>query len=239
MSESELKQLSLFQPCSSAFLEKLDAHKQIQNFKRGKVIFIQGDEAERFYLIRKGWVKLFRETRDGAQAIIDVVPAGRLFGEKAVLENDHHSCTAEVVEDAEIVSYSLADLKKELETDSDLTKSMLQEMARQCHRQEKELEHRSIQNAAQRIGCLLLRLSDQTAEGPVSIKLPYDKTLIAAQLGMQPETFSRALGKLREQLGLEIQGANIQIDDLQKLVSFSCSACSFDFPCKDLQEAAE
>ena len=111
---------------------------------------------------------------------------------------------------------------------------MLSAMARYRRRQDQELEHRTIQNAPQRIGCFLLRLTRQDAEGPVTIHLPYDKTLVASRLGMQPETFSRALAKLRDATGITVRGATIEMDSLDRLVRYSCAACSSEFPCQDL-----
>ena len=111
---------------------------------------------------------------------------------------------------------------------------MMSAMARYRRQQDRELEHRTIQNAPQRIGCFLLRLADQSKTGPVTIHLPYDKTLVASRLGMQPETFSRALSKLKSQTGITIKGATIEMDSLNQLVEFSCAACSSEFPCKDL-----
>ena len=237
MNDNNVQQIALFKGCADAFFETLEAHAQNQNHEKGKVLFIHGDQAERFYFIKSGWVKLFRETLDGTQAVIDILNAGHLFGETAIFENGLYPYSAEVVERAEIVSLSLSDLKAEIENNNKLALSMLSSMARYRRQQDKEIEHRSIQNASQRIGCFLLRLTDQNEKGAVTIHLPYDKTLVASRLGMQPETFSRALAKLRDKTGIRVKGATIEMDNLDQLVSYSCSACSSEFPCKDLQAA--
>jgi len=54
---------------------------------------------------------------------------------------------------------------------------------------------------------------------------------------MQPETFSRALSKLEEKTGIRIQGATIEIDNIEQLSTYSCAACSSEFPCKDIAAA--
>ena len=111
-------------------------------------------------------------------------------------------------------------------------------MAKARRHQDRELEHLVIQNAPQRIGCFLLRLTNQNETGPIKILLPYDKSLVAARLGMQPETFSRALMKLKDATGMEINGATILLSDIKQLIQFSCSACSSEFPCKDLKPSS-
>ena len=79
-----------------------------------------------------------------------------------------------------------------------------------------------------------MRLEKEEKDGIVRIHLPYDKTLVAARLGMQPETFSRALSKLKKETGIRVQGAYIEMDSIDPLASYSCIACSSEFPCGDL-----
>lgn len=205
-----------------------------EHHPKGKILFISGDKAKSYFYIRSGWVKTFRETLDGAQAIIDILPTGHIFGETSLFEDDTYPYSAEIVEDADIVRLPLAALKSEIHASNVLALSMLKSMARYRREQDKEVEHRTLQNAPQRIGCFLLRLSNQCgSDGPVHIHLPYDKTLVAARLGMQPETFSRALARLKDAVDLKIKGASIEIESIQQLAEFSCSACTSHFPCKD------
>ncbi len=204
---------------------------------KGKVFFIHGDEATRFYYIKSGWVKLFRETLDGDQAVVDILPQGHIFGETSIFEQDVYPYSAEAVEPCVILSFPLTNLKAEIENNNKLALAMLNAMAKYRRQQDQEIEHRVIQNAPQRIGCFLLRLVQQDSNGVVKIHLPYDKTLLASRLGMQPETFSRALSKLKKQTGIRVTGSTIEMDSINSLVQFSCSACSSEFPCKDLKAA--
>ncbi len=230
-----LQRRPMFQVCAEAFIQNLTSQSRIQTAPKGKLLFLNHDPADQFFIILKGWVKLFRETLDGAQAVVDILPAGHMFGETSVFENDSYSCSAEAIEPLEYITLPLSLLKAEIETNPKFALQMLTSMAHYRKQQEQELEHRTLQNAPQRIGCFLLRLTDQNAEGPVTIHLPYDKTLVASRLGMQPETFSRALAKLRDATGIKISGATVEVDNLEQLSGYSCAACSSEFPCKDLQ----
>ncbi len=232
---TDLKAIKLFAPCENTFFEKLCESATSHTYSKGKVLFIHEEEAERFFYIKSGWVKLFRETLDGAQAVVDILPKENIFGETSLFEKGTYPYSAEVVEPAEIFSLPISHLKKEIEENNKLALSLLRTMARYRRQQDQEIEHRSIQNASQRIGCFLLRLTNQEEKGNVTIHLPYDKTLLASRLGMQPETFSRALSKLRDKTGIRVQGATIEMDSLNQLVEYSCAACSSEFPCKDLK----
>ena len=219
------------------FFRCLKTAPQRKKYNKAQILFLHGDKAERFYYVSSGWVKLFRETLDGTQAVVDILPTGHIFGETSIFENDQYPYSAEIIETSEVIALSLPQLKMEIENNNKLALSMLSSMARYRRQQDKEIEHLSLQNASQRIGCFLLRLANQNEKGAVTINLPYDKTLVASRLGMQPETFSRALSKLRDKTGLNIKGATIQVESLETLKDYSCSACSSEFPCKDLNVA--
>jgi CRP-like cAMP-binding protein len=225
---------ALFKNCDDAFYETLAQAGQVKTYDKSKVLFINGDAAERFFMIKSGWVKLFRETLDGSQAVVDILTTRSIFGETAIFEDDVYPCSAEIVEKSEIISFPLKTLKTEIENNNKLAFDMLTSMARYRRQQDQEIEHRALQNAPQRIGCFLLRMANQNATGSVRVQLPYDKMLVASRLGMQPETFSRALNKLKDKTDMTIQGSTIEIQDIDQLVDFSCSACSSNFPCKDL-----
>lgn len=230
-----LKTIALFESAGQGFVDAITQKSQIIHVDKGQVLFIHEDAAEHFYIIQKGWIKLFRETLDGAQAVVDILRSGHMFGETSIFHEDLYPYSAEAAESGDLISMPLSILKSEIEGNPKLAMSMLSAMARYRKQQDQELEHRTLQNAPQRIGCFLLRLANQNEPGPVTIHLPYDKTLLASRLGMQPETFSRALGKLKEATGISVKGATIEMESLQQLSDYSCSACSSEFPCKDLK----
>lgn len=240
MSEHEkitqiIRKQGFFKSCDDDFVERLARQSYVQISHKNHLLLLHQDPADKFYIILSGWIKLFRETLDGAQAIVDILPSGHMFGETSIFEGDTYPYNAEAVEPTELLVLPLDLLKKEIKDNPNLAMEMLSTMARYRRQQDEELEHRTLQNAPQRIGCFLLRLTNQKATGPIIIHLPYDKTLVASRLGMQPETFSRALNKLKAATGIKVKGATIELKDLDQLAQYSCAACSSSFPCKDLE----
>jgi hypothetical protein len=75
-------------------------------------------------------------------------------------------------------------------------------------------------SAPQRIGCFLLRLCGGDNKKSATFNLPYDKSLIADTLGMKGATFSRALAILRQKIGANVNGVNVEIDSVQKLAEY-------------------
>ncbi|WP_262690374.1 Crp/Fnr family transcriptional regulator [Kordiimonas aestuarii] len=225
---------NLFSKASETLLESFSQAAQVKTLKKGETLFLQDDDADAFYIVLSGWVKLFRETLDGHEAVIDMVTSGHIFAETAILEDGAHSFGASAIDDVRVLRLPNAILKKAITDDNGMALSMLTSLSRHRKRQTREIESLTLQNASQRIGCFLLRLCHQDDIGPIELKLPYDKSLIAARLGMKSETFSRALNKLRDETGITVKGATVIIPTLETMSHFACSACSNEFPCDDM-----
>ena len=230
-----LKATPLFQLCDDDLIDKFATLAQLKVLEKGQVVFLQQEPAKFFYAIRTGRIKLFRETAEGDQTIIDILPKNEVFGETAFFEGEHYPYGAEATENSEVFVLPLSELRNSVKNNPEFAMSMLNTMARHRKHQDMELEHRTIQTAPQRIGCFLLKLAYQKHLGTdsIEVQLPYDKTLIASRLGIKPETFSRALSKLKQETGVKVKGANIKVDSLDKLAQFSCVACSYESPCKN------
>lgn len=227
-----LKSIPLFQGFSDDKLRHFVEYTQEKMERKGTVLFPPDAPNDRFFIVASGWVKLFRETLDGTEAVIDILTAPHCFGEIGLAGTEGMPYGAEVIEDAVLVSLPRFLLAEEVRHNSLFGLAVLQTLTRQKMNRDLEIEHRTVQTAPQRIGCFLLKLCGEQTSGPVTLHLPYDKAVIASRLGMQPETLSRALSRLCGDADIKIKGASVDIRDIRRLVDYTCSACSSSFPCK-------
>lgn len=77
---------AIFPDGPSEFLNALSHKATIKVFKKGEVLFNEGDLGEQLYVIRKGSVKVSRRNQQGADIAQTYVPAGHVIGEMAVIE---------------------------------------------------------------------------------------------------------------------------------------------------------
>lgn len=229
-----LREHSLFSGMPDNMFAEFGHAAQELKRDKGSVLFLQDDSAEWFYFIVSGWVKIFRETIEGDEAVLDVLTAGHIFGEAAIMDGGIHTVGAAVVEHAVLLRLPASLLKGAITKSHDVALGMLASISRQRRQQTQEIENLNMQNAPQRIGCFLLRLCRANETDTANFNLPYDKSLIAARLGMQCETFSRALNKLRKETSISVKGAAVDIPDIEELSGFACSRCSNEYPCSDL-----
>jgi CRP-like cAMP-binding protein len=81
-----------------------------------------------------------------------------------------------------------------------------------------QIEQIKVRSAPQRIAEFIIHLAE-SQEGRVVVELPFEKLLIANRLGMKPESFSRALVRLRSQ-GVRVQRDLVEVADMARLAAF-------------------
>ncbi|MEM7070993.1 MAG: Crp/Fnr family transcriptional regulator [Pseudomonadota bacterium] len=238
--ESEFFKITKLLSCLALFdkvPEKMIMHFAEKSYfktqKKGKILFFHGDEALCFFVMIDGWVKLFRETFDGSEAILDVLDHYGIFGLDSLFNDKKYTYSAEIVEDAKYLVLPTSLLHYYMQKNQQITINILGLLSKNQLSQSREIEHFHVQNAPQKIGCFLLRLCNADHKDWITINLPYDKSLISSRLGMKPETFSRGLFKLKQDTDLEIKGSSITIKNIQKMVDYTCNHCSQIFLCNN------
>jgi CRP-like cAMP-binding protein len=210
-----LASVPLLAGLAPAAMRSLLAEAWVQSFPRNTLLFLQDEPATRFYLIFRGWVKLFRSSEEGAESVIAVFTRGESFAEAATFDGGVYPVSAAIVEDSRLLVVPAEPFLRRLSQDGELALKALASLSRHLRRLVRQVEQLTLRSSTERVAGFLVRLCP-IAEGSAVVHLPLDKALIAGRLGMQPETFSRSLAKLRH-LGVISKGAEVAIADVAQL----------------------
>ena len=200
-------------------------------------VISHGDAAASLWLVLGGWVKLTRQTPDGKESIVGLCTAGDVFGEAALFAHANYPYTAEVVgSGAELASIPASTMRALVAKDPSLSARVMALLSERTAQAQLKLEHMTTMSAAQRLGCFLLRLCHTQAKGAKTLQIPIEKHVLAAYLGMKPETLSRSQQQLKP-LGITVSGHVITITHIEKLRDFVCNSCSESGNC-DVEDAS-
>jgi len=193
------KALPLFAGLTEHEKETLLKGGHIRKCPRGQMLFLHGDPVTHFFIIMGGSMQLFRETAEGQEKTIHLLKTGQTICEGEILDGCHgHRLSAVAVEDATLMEFPVAWLKEAARKHGAFALNMLSLISQQAYMAEVEAEHQATMSATQLVACFLQRLCVLYDFNPREFELPYSKTLIASRLGMELETFSRTLNKLKE-----------------------------------------
>lgn len=203
-------------------------HKK--HYENGSNLFSMGDKAEAIFFIIEGWIKLYRMTREGEEVIINVFAPGETFAEAAVFGPlQRYPVNAQAIADTTILEIPRQLFVDKIKENGELALMMLGSISARQRLLVQQIEQLTAKSAPQRIGTFLLRLCPSDRKSAVTVHLPYDKSLIARRLNIQPETFSRALSQLKPH-GVTMQKREVLIQDIDALAAF-CDVDDRDRPC--------
>ena len=203
---------------SQAVAQSLVGNRTVSVFRKGETLFQQGEAADAFFVVLGGWIKLYRVTPDGNEAVVGVYRRGETFAEAAMFLGGRYPVSAEAVTDARLLRVDGQVLRRRIMEQPELALSMLASASYHLKALVEQIEHIKLLSAPQRLADFLVRLAS-TREGGATIELPYEKALLANRLGMKPESLSRALAKLRP-LGVSVDREHVSIVDVAVLARF-------------------
>ncbi len=213
-----IRRAPLLMDLPGGVLKNLLEESHVVEFSRNKLLFLRGEPADHIYLLLDGWVKVYRDTPEGEQTVIGILKPGETVAEAAIFLGRDYPASAEVVSDARLLELPSETLLSLLRNDGELGIRMLGTLSQRLRGLVLHIEQIQARSTPQRLGEFLLSLCNEQ-EGAIILDLPYDKSLVAARLGMKPESLSRALAKLRS-YGVSTNGHQIELSDIGMLKSF-------------------
>ncbi len=126
-----LGKVPLFAGLAPTDLRKLLLSSSIRDYPNQTTLFAEGEDAQRFFILLDGWVKLSRLCEDGKEVVISVVSPGESFAEAAIFDSNIYPVNAMTISDARLLVISAQSMMYELRENMDLTFNMLASMSRQ------------------------------------------------------------------------------------------------------------
>jgi len=209
------------------FLDKA----RFAEYPKKSFLFQRGDSADLMYIIIDGWVKLYQTNREGEETVQAILTRGDSFGEETSLENGDYLYNAQVAGNTtKCLIIPSAIIRERIKKDPNIAIKILTALTHHLAQTSLMYDHFTKLTAAQRLAAFILKLS-MSLGYTKTMKLPYNKLLVASRLCMQPETFSRAIKRLEEDTGTSINKREITISDIETLQNYCEVYCCQDKEC--------
>jgi CRP-like cAMP-binding protein len=169
----------------------------------GEYLFRQGDAASAIYEIQRGRLRMIRYTSDSRPVIVHTARQGQLFAEAALFADTYH-CDAVATADTRVRIYAKKPLLAALRSEPELALHLTSVLAREVRALRERLEVRNVRSARERIIQHLALMADAGAlrlDGPLKD--------LAAEIGLTPEAYYRALAALEKEGAIARTGDRI------------------------------
>jgi len=206
-----LASVSFLAEASPEGIMRLAEASEIKGLARGETLFVEGEVAERFFVVAEGWVKVFKGNPEGdRQLVLHLEGPGSPIAEVAIfLDEPRYPATAEAVVEARVVAVPKGAFLALLEEEPAVARAALRYLAQRQRALINLVTKMTFQDVLERlVGYLVERLE---AEGQ-GFELPTNAEL-AGILGTVPEIVSRKLWKLYREGLIELDGRKVHVTE--------------------------
>lgn len=211
---SRLRNVSIFANLSDEDLQRVAACLHERRYRKGSVIFNEGDPGEAVYIVNHGRVKVYRVSPDGREQIIAIWSDYQIFGLVVALDRSPYPASAQAVEDSTVWMIRSEDLQRLMEEIPAMLGQTMGEVAHRLRQAQDRVHGLAVAAVQQRLAALLLQHARERGEpAPEGTRLRLDLTHqeMAGLIGASRETVTRVLSDLRRSGAIELRGDDLYI----------------------------
>lgn len=200
-------------------------HRTPLKIKKGTIIFFEGDQPNKIYFVKKGFVKMYRSTDGSKDSIVYLYGPGNILGIRALTSKDEvlkHS--AESLTDCEILTLSREDYIKILHDNPYYILDLLYVFIERLNYTERKLEGFISTDTLARVSNFIRDLALRFGEkdrNKISIPIPLSHQRIAEFVGAYRETVTISINKLINDKVITRDKSIITVINLKKLEELS------------------
>ena len=190
---SVLRQHPMFRDLGSEALDQLCRYAKHTSLRRGATICSKGDPGNFLFIVISGTVKISVSSPDGRNAILNLINAGDLFGEVAVLDGQARTADAIANTNCEIFVLDRRDFLPFVRSQPELAMRLIELLCTRLRWTSDQVEQVILQDLPGRLASALLGLTDKRKLEPRSQTIAITQQEISEMVGMTRESINKQL----------------------------------------------
>jgi CRP-like cAMP-binding protein len=201
-------------------MDELLALASVECFKAQDVVFNKGDPGDRLYAILKGRVGINTVSREGKEIFLNILDAGEVFGEIALLDGKERTAGAVAMEPAELLKIGRSEFLPFLERHPRLCIRLMAVLCERLRWTSDIIEDTIFLDIPRRLAKRLLTLAErhgESADGGVKIRIKLSQEALAQMLGATRESVNKGVKSLQECGAINYESGYMVVQDLDLL----------------------
>jgi CRP-like cAMP-binding protein len=215
-----LRQAPLFSGLDDEAAQALSSSMVESRLRRGEVLFHEGDEGDRLYVVTEGKVKLGRTSADGRENLLAILGPGQMFGELSLFDPGPRSATVTAVTDCTFQSLGNEELGRWLNGRPEVARGLLVQLAGRLRKANDVVADLVFSDVPGRVAKALLDLSSRfgkVADDGIHVHHDLTQEEIAQLVGASRETVNKALADFASRGWLRLEARSVVIMDVERL----------------------
>jgi CRP/FNR family transcriptional regulator, polysaccharide utilization system transcription regulator len=204
----------LFRHLTEEELQDISLNKITEFYKRGSVVYQEGNRMKGFYCVRNGIVKIYKTGFDGKQQIVRFAKKGDIIGYRSVISNEPACTTTEVLEDCVLCHIPAEILFRLVKHNGNFALELMKLTCKELGEANAYITDIAQKTVKERLAEIIVHLYDDfglDANGVLMISLTREE--LSNIVGTATESVIRLLSEFRSSGLIEVNGRKIKILD--------------------------
>ncbi len=214
---------SVFKNCTTKEKEALNSNHTIEHYKKGEIIYKEGENPLGLIILSEGKVKVFKEGVGGREQIIRMAKPVGFIGYRALFADDSYNSSSVAIEDATVCILDKKNVLKVIKTNPEVALHIIKYMATELGFANSRTVTLTQKHIRGRLAESLLFLKDTYgySEDNQTIKVYLSREDIANLSNMTTSNAIRTLSTFASEKVISLDGRRIKILNLKKLARIS------------------
>ena len=204
-----LSRTALFATLDRPLLERLGERSVERFYRKGQIVFHQGDPGESLFVVISGLVKVFVSSEEGDEMVLVTLGAPETFGELSLIDQGSRSASAQTLQQTSLLSLSRTTLLAAMQENPSLSEALLRSLGGVVRRLTEQASDLVFLDLHGRVAKLLLALAEERGEmqgGLITLDLHMTQSDLAGMVGGSRQSVNQILHTFARRGYLEIHG---------------------------------
>lgn len=200
-----LKEISFFKNLSEKELKRLEEISFFKSYKKGEILFYEGEESENLLILVQGVVKIYKMSSKNKEILLHLIRPISIVAELVNFDEIPYPASCEFITDGEVLKINYAKFKTEFMENPKICVEIIKSLTEKIRALNLLIERQVVLNADERVVNFIMENFELFKNSKQS--------QIANLLNLAPETLSRMISKFKK-------SGFLVFDDNGKVVKF-------------------
>lgn len=198
--------------------EMISVDKNCEPYKKGSVIYHEGNRISGCYCVSNGIIKIFKTGIDGKEQIVTFAKKGDIIGFRSVLSGELACTTAKVIEDAHLCFIPGDTLISLFKKNGEFSMDLMQLACKELGEANAYITDIAQKTVRERLAEVLIHLKDNfDLDNDHFLQITLTREELANIVGTATESVIRLLSEFKSDRLIELHGRRIKLLDINGL----------------------
>ena len=213
---------SLFRHLNEEEIQNISLNNITETYKRGSIIYHEGNRMKGFYCVNSGIVKIFKTGFDGKEQIVRLAKPGDLIGYRSVVSNEPACTTAEILQESALCHIPTNILLHLVKTNGEFAVALMKLICKELGEANSYITDIAQKTVKERLAEILIHLDSDFGTDDLGIlNISLTREELSNIVGTATESIIRLLSEFKNDGTIELNGRKIKILDKPEIKSIA------------------